>query len=70
MEYDKIKETKPVCRCLKCNKLFLVEDIKTDENGHKASPCCGSEFKIYPSRLDLFLNKYLYVNDDPKYYEY
>jgi Zn finger protein HypA/HybF involved in hydrogenase expression len=71
MDYLAYNMIQPVCKCSKCNAKFRIEEIIVDEEGHKTSPCCGSnEFKVIPSQLDLFLDKYLSINSDEKYYEY
>ena len=71
MEIEYTNGNEPVCKCLECNKQFLVEDISI-QDGHKTSPCCGSRFKVIPSSIELFLDKYLFqdVNNDERIYTY
>jgi alpha-D-ribose 1-methylphosphonate 5-phosphate C-P lyase len=71
MTYEELNGTKPVCKCLGCNKFFSIEEIVIDDRGHKTTPCCNTNyFIIKPSRMELFFDRYLDVNKDPKYYEY
>lgn len=61
-------------QCLKCGKVFHSDEkikIKTPSKiPYFKSPCCLSNFKSTDKKINQFLDKYLYVNTDNKYYEY
>ena len=67
--------TKQQCFCLSCDSTFNIRDAaKTKRKIYeldieeKKCPYCYGDFKML--NLPYFLDKYLDVNTDPKYYIY
>ena len=62
------------CICKKCMKVFEYnEAITWNKTNHplltdKACPYCGG--RIQYLEVPKYMDKYLFVNDDPKFYEY
>lgn len=67
------KENRMICK--KCKKIFDISEAAVTyrtyggaQRRDKVCPHCGGGFRaIEPSGC---LDKYLYVNDDPRYYSY
>lgn len=55
-----------LCQCHKCGNTFLY--VKYQDSVR--SPCCNSSYSILDPDLDRYFQKFLDVNNDPKYYEY
>ena len=57
-------------RCHKCRNIFNYSDLSEDTTQRHKSPCCGSSYSALSAKLDKYLEKFLDVNNDLKYYEY
>ena len=63
------------CKCKKCNEIFDYEEMKLVDRDlygfnikESCCPKCGGEWiPLVPSP---WLDKFLYINEDKKYYEY
>lgn len=58
------------CKCNACGHIFDYSELSKDVKQRHLSPCCKSSYHNLDPELDNFLERYLRVNDDPKYYEY
>lgn len=60
------------CQCHQCNRVFDYFELSQDVKEKHVTPCCKSSYTIidFDSRTEWYFNKFLYVNKDPKYYEY
>lgn len=67
-----MKESKSakVCQCHSCNQLFAYSDLSSNPRYRHISSCCHASYSILSPKLDRFFDKYLDVNNDPRYYEY
>jgi len=67
-----IAESKIYCQCLKCHKVFEYKERATlkGEVGFTSYVCpiCMGKFKFIKTPFDYYLDKFLFINDDPKYY--
>jgi len=59
-----------LCQCHKCNQTFNYSNLSDDPKERHLSPCCKASYSVLDPKLDKFFEKYLDVNNDPKYYEY
>lgn len=59
-------------QCHQCNEIFDYSELSQDVKGRHISPCCGSSYTCVDleHKLEWYLDKFLYINKDPKYYEY
>lgn len=55
-----------LCQCHHCGETFPYKLIEREIK----SPCCHSTYSILDPDLDRYFQKYLFVNNDSKYYEY
>lgn len=58
------------CQCHKCKQIFDFSELSEDAGLRHVSPCCKSSYHILDAKLDKFFERYLYVNDDARYYDY
>lgn len=58
------------CQCHKCNQVFDYSELSEDVHQRHISPCCNSSYSVLDLWIDEFFDKFLYVNNDRKYYEY
>lgn len=67
-------ELKTPCQCSKCGAVFDKDDLVkvTFKNRifYNRSPCCKSSYSVLDEDLDEYFHKFLYINNDPKYYRY
>lgn len=66
-EGDKIKLP---CQCHKCKQVFSKSQLSKDIKMRHLSPCCKSSYTVLNRSLDHYFQKFLYVNTDPKYFQY
>lgn len=64
------EKTPLVCQCHSCNQIFNYSELSEDPRYRHLSPCCQSSYSVLSPELDDFFEKYLDVNNDPRYYEY
>lgn len=58
------------CQCHKCKHIFNYSELSKDVSQRHKSPCCSASYMILDIGLDKFFEKYLFVNNDRRYYEY
>lgn len=58
------------CQCNKCKEVFSYSKLSSDIKMRHKSPCCQASYTILDRSLDQFFDKFLYINNDPKYYNY
>lgn len=63
-------ETHLKCQCHKCKEVFDYSSLSTDVKKRHVSPCCGASYSVLNRSLDQYFEKFLYINNDSKYYEY
>ena len=74
MEEDNTQDTNKSrdtpCQCHKCKQIFHKSQLSSDVQKRHLSPCCNSSYTVLSKSLDIFFEKYLYINTDLKYFNY
>lgn len=68
----KIAEDVTLCQCLRCGEVKEFKELSTIVSGHGAKtyvcPICKGSVTYIKTKHDDYLDKFLVVNDDPRYY--